>query len=109
MTAQNPGSVPDAAAPPNTFSYIAIACGILAFVISWLIFGVLGVVLGFVARGRRELRWKTGLGAAASGTEPGFCAVTRPTYPTAPKGWSTAGQRTGVRTTTGISRSVLVW
>jgi len=34
MTAQDPAQVPDAAAPPNTFSYIAIACGILAFVIA---------------------------------------------------------------------------
>jgi hypothetical protein len=75
VTAQNPGSVPDAAAPPNTFSYIAIACGILAFVISWLIFGVLGVVLGFVARGRRELRWKTGLGVAVAGMVLGLLSV----------------------------------
>ena len=75
MTAQDPGSVPDAAAPPNTFSYIAIACGILAFVISWLIFGVLGLVLAFVARGRRELRWKTGLIVVVAGMVLGLLSV----------------------------------
>jgi len=75
VTAQDPGSVPDAAAPPNTFSYIAIACGILAFVISWLIFGVLGLVLAFVARGRRELRWKTGLIVVVAGMVLGLLSV----------------------------------
>ena len=53
MTAPDPAQVPDGPAPQNTFSYITIACGILAFVISWLIFGVLGIALGLVARGRR--------------------------------------------------------
>ena len=75
MTAEDPGSVPDAAAPPNTFSYIAIACGILAFVISWLIFGVLGIALAFVARGRRELRWKTGAIVAVAGMVLGLLSV----------------------------------
>jgi len=75
VTAQDPGSGPDAAAPPNTFSYIAIACGILAFVISWLIFGVLGLVLAFVARGRRELRWKTGLIVVVAGMVLGLLSV----------------------------------
>jgi hypothetical protein len=75
VTAQDPDSVPDAAAPPNTFSYIAIACGILAFVISWLIFGVLGLVLAFVARGRRELRWKTGLIVVVAGMVLGLLSV----------------------------------
>jgi hypothetical protein len=75
VTAQDPGSVPDAAAPPNTFSYIAIACGILAFVISWLIFGVLGIALAFVARGRRELRWKTGAIVAVAGMVLGLLSV----------------------------------
>ena len=75
MTAQDPGSVPDAAAPPNTFSYISIVCGILAFVISWLIFGVLGVALAFVARGRRELRWMTGLIVAVVGMVLGLLSV----------------------------------
>ena len=75
MTAEDPGSVPDAAAPPNTFSYIAIACGILAFVISWLIFGVLGIALAFVARGRRELRWKTAAIVAVAGMVLGLLSV----------------------------------
>ena len=61
MTERDPAQVPDAVAPPNTFSYITIACGILAFVVSWLIFGVLGLALVLVARGRGERRWKTGL------------------------------------------------
>jgi hypothetical protein len=61
VTEPDPAQVPDAAAPPNTFSYITIACGILAFVVSWLIFGVLGLALVLVARGRGEPRWKTGL------------------------------------------------
>ena len=61
MTDRDSAQVPDAAAPPNTFSYITIACGILAFLISWLIFGVLGLALAFIARGRGEPRWKTGL------------------------------------------------
>ncbi len=75
MTAQDPGSAPDAVAPPNTFSYISIACGILAFAISWLIFGVLGIALALVARGRRELRWKTGLIVAVVGMVLGVLAV----------------------------------
>lgn len=75
MTAQDPGSVPDAAAPPNTFSYISIVCGILAFVISWLIFGVLAIALGLVARGRRERRWKTAMIVAVVGTVLGFLSV----------------------------------
>jgi hypothetical protein len=75
VTAEDPGSVPHAAAPPNTFSYIALACGVLAFVISWLIFGVLGVALAFVARGRRELRWMTGLIVAVVGMVLGLLSV----------------------------------
>ena len=59
MTAEDPGSVPHAAAPPNTFSYIAIACGVLAF----------------VARGRRELRWMTGLIVAVVGMVLGLLSV----------------------------------
>ena len=61
MTAPDPAQVPEGTAPQNTFSYITIACGILAFVISWLIFGVLAIALGLVARGRRERRWKTAM------------------------------------------------
>ena len=75
MTAQDPAQVPDAAEPPNTFSYIAIACGILAFVISWLIFGVLGIVLGLVARGRHERRWKAAMIVAVVGMVLGFLSV----------------------------------
>ena len=75
MTAQDPGSTPDAVAPPNTFSYVAIACGILAFVVSWLIFGVLGVALAFVARGRQERRWKTGIIVAVVGMVLGLLSV----------------------------------
>ena len=75
MTAEDPAHVPDAAAPPNTFSYIAIACGILAFVISWLIFGVLGIVLGLVARGRHERRWKAAMIVAVVGMALGFLSV----------------------------------
>jgi dipeptide/tripeptide permease len=75
VTAQDPARVPDAAAPTNTFSYVAIACGVLAFVISWLIFGVLGVALGFVARGRREQRWKTGMIVAVVGMVLGLLSV----------------------------------
>lgn len=75
MTAQDPGSVPDAAAPPNTFSYIAITCGVLAFVISWLIFGVLGIALSLVARARREQRWPIGLGVTVVGMVLGLISV----------------------------------
>ena len=75
MTAHDSGQVPDAIAPPNTFSYITIACGILAFVISWLIFGVLGIALGFVARGRHERRWKTGMIVAVVGMVLGLLSV----------------------------------
>ena len=75
MTAQDPAQAPDAAGRDNTFSYITIACGVLAFVISWLIFGVLGIALGFVARGRRERRWKTGMIVAVVGTALGFLSV----------------------------------
>jgi predicted membrane channel-forming protein YqfA (hemolysin III family) len=71
VTAQEP----DAAAPPNTFSYIAITCGVLAFVISWLIFGVLGVALSLVARGRREQRWKIGLYVTLAGMVLGLMSV----------------------------------
>jgi uncharacterized oligopeptide transporter (OPT) family protein len=75
VTAQDPERVPDAAAPQNTFSYITIACGILAFVISWLIFGVLGIALALVARGRRERRWKTAMIVAVVGMALGFLSV----------------------------------
>ena len=75
MTAPDPAQVPEGTAPQNTFSYITIACGILAFVISWLIFGVLGVALAFVARGRRELRWMTGLIVAVVGMVLGLLSV----------------------------------
>ena len=75
MTARDPAQVPDAAAPPNTFSYITIACGILAFVISWLIFGVLGIALSLVARGRGERRWKTGLIVDVAGMVLGLLSV----------------------------------
>jgi hypothetical protein len=75
VTAQDPAQVPDAAAPQNTFSYITIACGILAFIISWLIFGVLGIALGFVARGRRERRWKIALIVDVVGMALGFLSV----------------------------------
>jgi hypothetical protein len=75
VTAQEPGSVPDAVAPPNTFSYIAITCGVLAFVISWLIFGGLGIALSLVARGRGEQRWKIGLGVTLLGMVFGVISV----------------------------------
>lgn len=75
MTAQDPEQVPDAAAPQNTFSYIAIACGVLAFVISWLIFGVLGIALALFARGRREPRWKPAMIVSVVGTVLGFLSV----------------------------------
>lgn len=75
MTDRDSAQVPDAAAPPNTFSYITIACGILALIISWLIFGVIGLALAFVARGRGEPRWRTGLIVAAVGTVFGFLSV----------------------------------
>jgi hypothetical protein len=75
VTARDPAQVPDAAAPANTFSYITIACGILAFVISWLIFGVLGIALGLVARGRREARWKTAMIITVVGMVLGFLSV----------------------------------
>jgi Domain of unknown function (DUF4190) len=63
------------AAPANTMSYIAIVCGILALLVSWLVFGIVGIALGFVARGRRERRWQTGLGAALAGTVLGLLSV----------------------------------
>jgi hypothetical protein len=75
VTARDPAQVPEGAAPQNTFSYITIACGILAFVISWLIFGVLAIALGLVARGRRERRWKTAMIVAVVGTALGFLSV----------------------------------
>jgi hypothetical protein len=75
VTAQDPGSVPDAVAPPNTFSYIAITCGVLALLISWLIFGALGIALALVARGRREQRWKIGLGSALGGMVLGLLSI----------------------------------
>jgi dipeptide/tripeptide permease len=75
VTANVPARDPNAPAQPNTFSYVAIACGILAFVISWLIFGVLGIALGFVARWRRERRWKTGMIVAVVGMVLGLLSV----------------------------------
>jgi hypothetical protein len=75
VTAQDPAQVPDAAAPPNTFSYITIACGILAFIISWLIFGALGIALALVARGRGERRWKTALIVDVVGMGLGLLSV----------------------------------
>lgn len=75
MTDRDPAQVPDAAAPANTFSYIAIACGILAFLISWLIFGVLGLALALFARSRGEPRWKTGLLADVVGMVLGLLSI----------------------------------
>jgi uncharacterized protein DUF4190 len=75
VTAPDPDPVPDTAASPNTVSYIAIACGILALLVSWFVFGTLGVALGFVALGRHERRWKTGLGVAVAGTVLGLLSV----------------------------------
>ena len=75
MTERDPAQVPDAAASPNTFSYVTIACGILAFIISWLIFGVLGIALALVARGRGEPRWKTGLIVDVVGMVLGLLSV----------------------------------
>lgn len=75
MTDQGSAQIPDAAAPPNTFSYITIACGILAFLISWVIFGVLGIALALVARGRGEPRWKTGLIVDAVGMVLGLLSI----------------------------------
>jgi hypothetical protein len=75
VTAEDPAQVPDAATPQNTFSYITIACGVLAFVISWLIFGVLGIALGLVARGRHEPRWKIALIVTVLGMVLGFLSV----------------------------------
>ena len=75
MTDRDSAQVPDAAAPANTFSYITIACGILALIISWLIFGVIGIALAFVARGRGEPRWTTALIVAAVGMAFGFASV----------------------------------
>jgi hypothetical protein len=75
VTNQDPVQVPDAAAPPNTFSYITIACGILALIISWLIFGVLGLALALVARGRGEARWKIGLIVDVAGMVLGFLSI----------------------------------
>jgi hypothetical protein len=75
VTAPDPGSARDAASPPNTLSYIAIACGILALIISWFIFGILAIALSLVARGRHEPRWKTALGVAVAGTVLGLLSV----------------------------------
>jgi hypothetical protein len=75
VTAQDPAGVPDAAAPQNTFSYITITCGILALIISWLIFGVLGIALGLVARSRREQRWKIAMIVDGVGMVLGFLSV----------------------------------
>jgi hypothetical protein len=75
VTAPDPGSGPDAASPPNTLSYIAIACGILALIVSWFVFGILAIALSLIARGRQEPRWKTGLGVAVAGTVLGLLSV----------------------------------
>lgn len=75
MTERDPAQVPDAAASPNTFSYVTIACGILAFIISWLIFGVLGIALALVARGRGEPRWKIALIVDVVGMALGLLSI----------------------------------
>ena len=76
MTARDPAQVPDAAAPPNTFSYITIACGILAFVISWLdLRRPRPSRSGSSPGDARERRWKTGLIVALVGMVLGFLSV----------------------------------
>lgn len=54
------------------FSIIAIICGVLAILILPIIFGPIGIILGFVARSRHEPLWKVAIGVAAAGMVLGF-------------------------------------
>jgi len=54
------------------FSILAIICGVISVLILPIIFGPIGIILGFVARSRREPLWKVGIGVAAAGMILGF-------------------------------------
>ena len=78
MTApQDPYSYPGTGSPAGrrgapVFSILAIVCGVLALLISPLIFGVLGVVLAVVANRRGEPLWKVALAVVIVGAVVGI-------------------------------------
>lgn len=79
MTApQDPYSYPGAPGGPparsgtQLFSYIAIACGIVAILFLPILFGPAGIILAIVANRRGEPLWKVALGVAIGGMVLGF-------------------------------------
>lgn len=78
MTApQDPYSYPGAPGGPparsgtQIYSYLAIASGVLALLLSPLIFGIVGVVLAIVANRRGEPLWKVALAVVIVGAVVG--------------------------------------
>jgi hypothetical protein len=79
MTApQDPYSYPGAPGTPparagaQTFSIIAIVCGIIAILFLPILFGPAGIILAIVANRRGEPLWKVALGVAIGGMVLGF-------------------------------------
>jgi hypothetical protein len=66
-----PGGRP-ARSGAQLFSYLAIASGVLALLISPLIFGIIGVVLAIVANRRGEPLWKIALAVVIVGAVVGI-------------------------------------
>ena len=56
----------------NTLSWIAIACGAVAFLFFPIVFSPLGIVLAAIAYTRGEARWAVGLAVAVVGGIVGF-------------------------------------
>ena len=70
-----PGGTPGGPPPrqgAQIFSILAIICGVVAILIFPIIFGPIGIILGVVARSRREPLWKVAIGVAVAGMVLGF-------------------------------------
>jgi hypothetical protein len=60
---QPPPSVATPAQLSNTWSNIAIVCGVVSFIIFPIVFGPIGIVMAAVGASRGESRWKTAMAA----------------------------------------------
>jgi len=57
-------SAPSVATPAqssNTWSYIAIICGVVALIIFPIVFGPIGIVMAAIGASRGESRWKAAM------------------------------------------------
>lgn len=72
MTTPQPGPTSRPTAQGNTLSIIGIVCGVVAVLILPIVFGPIGLVLGFVARSRGESLATVAIAVAAVGMVLGF-------------------------------------